>query len=58
MEGKELIPIEEMIAKVRASVHARKSEDLVIIARTDARAVNGFDDAIRRSLAYADAGQM
>jgi len=56
MEGKELIPIEEMIAKVRASVHARKSEDLVIIARTDARAVNGFDDAIRRSLAYADAG--
>jgi 2-methylisocitrate lyase-like PEP mutase family enzyme len=34
MEGKELIPMEEMVAKVRAAVHARKSEDLVIIART------------------------
>jgi methylisocitrate lyase len=56
MEGKELIPVEEMIAKVRAAVHARKCEDLVIIARTDARAVNGFDDAVQRSLAYADAG--
>ncbi len=56
MEGKELIPMEEMVAKVRAAVHARKSEDLVIIARTDARAVNGFDDAVKRSLAYADAG--
>lgn len=56
MEGKELIPMEEMIAKVRAAVHARKCEDLVIIARTDARAVNGFDDAVKRSLAYADAG--
>jgi methylisocitrate lyase len=56
MEGKELIPMEEMVAKVRAAVHARKSEGLVIIARTDARAVNGFDDAVKRSLAYADAG--
>ncbi len=56
MEGKELIPMEEMVAKVRAAVHARKSEDLIIIARTDARAVNGFDDAVKRSLAYADAG--
>jgi methylisocitrate lyase len=56
MEGKQLVPKEEMVAKVRAAVHARKDPDFVIIARTDARAVNGFDDAVERSLAYADAG--
>ncbi len=56
MEGKELISQEEMVAKVKAAVHARQSEEFIIIARTDARAVNGFDDAIARSLAYADAG--
>lgn len=56
MEGKQLIPKEEMVAKVRAAVYARQSNDFVIIARTDARAVNGFEDAIARAQAYADAG--
>lgn len=56
MEGKQLVPKAEMAAKVRAAVHARRDADFVIIARTDARAVNGFDDAVERSLAYADAG--
>lgn len=56
MEGKELVGKKEMISKVKAAVHARKSEDLIIIARTDARAVNGFDDAMDRALSYRDAG--
>ncbi len=56
MEGKQLVPKEEMVAKVRAAVHARRDPDFVIIARTDARAVNGFDDAMERALAYAEAG--
>lgn len=56
MEGKELVPKKEMVSKVKAAVYARRSEDFVIIARTDARAVNGFDDAVERALAYAEAG--
>ncbi|MBV1757425.1 MAG: isocitrate lyase/PEP mutase family protein [Dethiosulfatibacter sp.] len=56
MEGKELVPMEEMVSKIKAAVHARSSKDFVIIARTDARAVNGFEDAIVRAQAYDDAG--
>ena len=56
MEGKQLISKDEMVAKVRAAVYARRSQDTVIIARTDARAVYGFDDAIERAQAYVDAG--
>lgn len=56
MDGKELITKKEMVSKVKAAVHARRSEEFVIIARTDARAVNGFDDAVERALAYAEAG--
>lgn len=56
MEGKQIIPKEDMVSKVKAAVYARQSEDFVVIARTDARAVNGLDDAIDRALAYADAG--
>lgn len=56
MEGKQLIAKDEMVAKVRAAVYARKSPDTVIIARTDARAVNGFADAMERAQAYVDAG--
>lgn len=55
MEGKQVVPVEEMVAKVRAAVFARTS-DIMIIARTDARAVHGFDDAITRARAYAEAG--
>ena len=56
MEGKQVIPTVEMVAKVRAAVRARQDPDFVIIARTDARAVNDLDDAIERSKAYRDAG--
>jgi len=56
MEGKQLIPKDEMVAKIRAAVYARKDPDTVIIARTDARAVNGFEDAIDRAKAYVEAG--
>src|SRR6266700_6444839 len=56
MEGKQVIPMEEMVQKVRAAVDARRDPDFVIIARTDANAVNGLEDAIRRAKAYRDAG--
>lgn len=56
MDGKQVIPAEEMAAKIKAAVHARKSDDFIIVARTDARAVNGMDDAISRAHAYAEAG--
>ena len=56
MEGKELVTKKEMVSKVRAAVHARRSEDFIVIARTDARAVNGFEDAVERALAYCEAG--
>ncbi len=55
-EGQELIPLEEMAGKVRAALEARTDPDFVIIARTDARAVNGLDDALQRGQAYAKAG--
>jgi methylisocitrate lyase len=56
MEGKQIIPQKEMAAKIKAAVDARVSDDFLIIARTDARAVIGLDDAIARAVAYADAG--
>ena len=56
MEGKAVISTEEMVAKIRAAIKARKNPDFVIIARTDARAVTGFEDALDRSLAYCKAG--
>jgi carboxyvinyl-carboxyphosphonate phosphorylmutase len=55
MEGKQLVPVEDMLAKLRAAVAARRT-DLVLIARTDARAVEGLDGALRRALLYRDAG--
>jgi len=55
-EGKLVVPIEEHVQKLRAAQAARQDPDFVIIARTDALAVNGWDDVIRRCRAYADAG--
>lgn len=55
-EGKQIVSEAEMANKVRAAVDARRDEEFVIIARTDARAVTGLDDAIQRALAYRDAG--
>ncbi|HEX2771527.1 MAG TPA: isocitrate lyase/PEP mutase family protein [Micromonosporaceae bacterium] len=54
--GKEVVPADEMVAKVRAAVDARRDDDLIVIARTDARAVDGFDAAIERAARYAEAG--
>lgn len=56
MEGKKVIPAEEMVVKVRAALDARRNPETVIIARSDATAVTGLDDAIARSRRYADAG--
>lgn len=56
MEGKQVIPASEMEAKVRAAVAARRSDDFVIIARTDARAVEGMAGAIDRARRYHEAG--
>src|SRR5918998_5260459 len=56
MEGKEVIDASEMVEKVRAAVEARHSEDFVIIARTDARAVEGMDGALERARRYREAG--
>ena len=49
MAGKEVIPPGEMAAKIKAAIDARKDPDLLIMARTDALAVNGIDDAIARA---------
>jgi carboxyvinyl-carboxyphosphonate phosphorylmutase len=56
MAGKSVVPVEEHVAKVRAAVAARQNPDFVLIARTDARAVEGLDAAIERARRYADAG--
>ncbi len=54
--GKEVIPVAEMVEKIRAAVDARIDDNLMIIARTDARAVEGFAQAIERGQAFVDAG--
>src|SRR6266852_2795735 len=54
--GKQVIPAAEMVLKLRAALGARDDPDFVIIARTDARAVEGLDGAIDRARRYADAG--
>jgi carboxyvinyl-carboxyphosphonate phosphorylmutase len=56
MEGKQVIPAEEMIAKLKAAVDTRVDEDFIIMARTDALAVYGIDEAIERGNRYREAG--
>jgi len=56
LSGKQVIPLEEMLPKVRAACDARRDRNFVIIARTDALAVNGWDDVVRRCRAYRAAG--
>ena len=56
MTGKQVVPAEVMIDKVKAAVAARQDPDLVLIARTDAAAVEGIDAAIDRALRYREAG--
>jgi methylisocitrate lyase len=55
-DGKEIITRDEMVSKVKASVDSRDDQDLVIIARTDARAVSGPEEAIERAQLYIEAG--
>ena len=56
MEGKEVIPPEEMAAKIKAGLDVRTDPDFVFMARTDALAVNGIEDAIERANLYHEAG--
>ncbi len=56
MEGKRLISAEEMVQKVRAAVDAKTDSDTVIVARSDANTVMGFDETVRRLNMYGDAG--
>ena len=56
LEGKEIVSREDYLAKIRAAVAARRDQDFAIIARTDARAVAGFDEAIARANAALAAG--
>ena len=56
MAGKAVVPVEEMLGKLKAALDARVDSDLVIMARTDALAVNGIDDALERMALYREAG--
>jgi len=56
LSGKSIVDAEVMAAKIRAAVASRRDPDFVIIARTDARGVTSFDDAIARARLYLDAG--
>ncbi|MGZ5042811.1 MAG: isocitrate lyase/PEP mutase family protein, partial [Usitatibacter sp.] len=54
--GRRVIPMEDMVKKIRVAVEARASRDFLVIARTDARTTLGLDEALRRGDAYAKAG--
>ncbi len=56
LEDKRVIPVEDMVQKIRAAVDARTDDDLTIIVRTDALAVTGWDDSMRRCEEYIRAG--
>jgi 2-methylisocitrate lyase-like PEP mutase family enzyme len=56
MAGKDVIPAADMVAKIKAAVGARRNKEFFIIARTDARAVHGLNEALRRGEQYLKAG--
>ena len=56
LDGKQLIPVEHMVEKVKAASESRPDEGFILIARTDAASVTGLDDAIDRARRYRDAG--
>jgi 2-methylisocitrate lyase-like PEP mutase family enzyme len=56
MLGRKVIAMEEMVQKIKAATDARRDEDFVIIARTDARTNFGLEEALRRGQAYREAG--
>src|SRR5439155_5567142 len=56
LSGKQLVEPQVMAAKLRAALQARRDPDFVIIARTDARGVSGFEEAVRRARLYLEVG--
>ncbi len=56
LDDKTVIPVSDMVAKIKAACDARRDDDFVLIVRTDALAVTGLDDTLRRCVAYAEAG--
>ena len=56
MRGKQVIPLREQLNKLRAAVEAKGNEDFFIVARTDSRQALGLDEAIKRGIAFKDAG--
>ena len=56
LAGKRLVATEEMVAKIRAAVAAKRDRDFLVIARTDSRALENFDGAVQRANAYVAAG--
>lgn len=56
LAGKEVVDVDEMAGKIKAAVGARRDQDFLIIARTDARAVEDFDSAVKRAQRYVEAG--
>ena len=56
LSGKSVVSAEAMSAKIRAAAAAKRDRDFVIIARTDAKGVHGFDDGVRRAKLYLEAG--
>jgi methylisocitrate lyase len=56
LDGKQVISVENMREKISAAVEARINPDFLIIARVDSKAVNGFEDAVKRANSYMDAG--
>lgn len=55
-DGKGVVPVDEMVQKIHAAVDARRDDGFLVIARTDARAIEGFDAAIDRAMRYREAG--
>ncbi len=56
LSGKQVVSVGEMTAKIRSAIRGRRDQDFLIVARTDARAVEGFDGALRRAQCYLEAG--
>jgi methylisocitrate lyase len=56
LDGKRLVPAEEMAEKIAAAAAAKTSPDFLLLARTDARGVEGYDEAVRRAKMYIEAG--
>lgn len=56
LAGKELVQTHDMVSKIRAAVESKQDPDFVIVARTDARSIEGMDGAVHRALAYVEAG--